>query len=106
MKLLLDECMPVDFRLLLTGHDVFTVKYMGWSGIKNGALLARAADEAFDALVSTDGSLEHQQNLTTLPIAIVVLRAPSNKLPDLEPFVPALLHLLHNLPPRTVSRVP
>lgn len=106
MKLLLDECMPVDFRLLVTGHDVFTVKYMGWSGIKNGALLARAAGDGFDALVSTDGSLEHQQNLTTLPVAILVLHAPSNTLSDLSPLVPALLQLLSNLPPRTVSHVP
>jgi hypothetical protein len=43
MKLLLDECVVQDFRHLITGHDVFTVAYVGWSGVKNGQLLIRAA---------------------------------------------------------------
>lgn len=39
MKLLLDENLPHDLRQHLAGHVVFTVAYMGWSGMKNGDLL-------------------------------------------------------------------
>ena len=43
MKVLLDENLPHDLRKLLPGHDVFTVAYLGWAGVKNGELLRRAA---------------------------------------------------------------
>jgi hypothetical protein len=49
MKLLLDENLPHRLRLLITGHDVRTVSYMGWSGVENGELLSRAAADGFEA---------------------------------------------------------
>jgi hypothetical protein len=49
---------------------------MGWSGVKNGKLLALAADE-FDAFVTVDKNMPYQQNLTTLPVAVIVLDAAS-----------------------------
>ena len=39
MKVLLDENLPVALRLHLTGHEVFTATYQGWSGKTNGELL-------------------------------------------------------------------
>ena len=39
MKLLLDENLPHALRLELPGHDCYTVAFMGWSGVENGALL-------------------------------------------------------------------
>jgi len=77
---------------------------MGWSGIKNGELLGRAAHE-FDALVTVDKNLEYQQNLEALPIAVVVLYARSNELPYLLPLIPKLEQVLANLPPRTLVRI-
>ncbi|MEO5762448.1 MAG: hypothetical protein ABIR28_09070 [Vicinamibacteria bacterium] len=68
MRLLLDESVPVRLRRSLTAHTVKTAVAMGWSGVKNGALLALAANE-FDAFLTVDKNLPHQQNLTTLPIA-------------------------------------
>ena len=45
MKVLLDENLPHDLRhLLAPPHDVVTVAYLGWSGMKNGVLMRRAAD--------------------------------------------------------------
>ena len=44
------------------GHDVGTVTEMGWSGIKNGPLLRRAAPD-FEAFLTVDQGLEYQQNL-------------------------------------------
>ena len=71
MRLLLDESMPRRFRLSLPKHAVRTVVEMGWSGVKNGKLLALAAAE-FDASLTVDKNLPYQQNLTKLPVAVVV----------------------------------
>ncbi len=85
MRLLLDESIPVKFRRLLPNHDVRTVVEMGWSGVKNGKLLALAAADGFDVFVTVDKNLPYQQNLTTLPVAVIVLDAVSNELPALQP---------------------
>ena len=106
MKLLLDENLPHQLRRELPGHDCFTTTYMGWSGVKNGELLARAANAGFDALLTKDTKLEYEQNLTTLPIAIVILGADSNDIDDIRPVLPALLKVLNSLPPRAITHVP
>ena len=73
---------------------------MGWATIKNGELLARAS-ELFDALVTVDGNLSFQQNLSAFKIAVVVLRAKTNRLADIRPLVPDLLAVLSGLKPGT-----
>ena len=91
--MLLDEC--VDRRLAtdIQGHDVKTVPDAGWAGLKNGDLLSRAQHE-FDALVSTDRSLPFQQDLSRFAIAVIVLRAQSNRITDLRRLIPQLLAAL------------
>lgn len=93
MKVLLDEC--VDRRLArdITGHEVLTVTAMGWAGVKNGELLARA-ETTFDVFVTVDRNLAFQQNTVKYALAVVVLRARSNRLVDLRPLVPRLLEVL------------
>ncbi len=66
---------------------------MGWASIKNGKLLALAEQE-FDVFLTVDSSLPHQQNLPRFNIAVVVLRARSNRLADLKTLIPALLAAL------------
>jgi hypothetical protein len=44
VKILLDENLPHQLRHELPGHECFTVAFMGWAGLENGALLARAAN--------------------------------------------------------------
>jgi hypothetical protein len=66
----------------LSAFDVQTAEYAGLAGISNGALIA-AAEGRFDVIVTTDKRLRFQQNLTGRLIAIVVLDAASNRLPDL-----------------------
>jgi hypothetical protein len=68
----------------------------GWSGIKNGKLLALAATE-FDAFITVDKNLPFQQNMAKLPIALIVIDAVSNELPVLPPLIPALLRELASL---------
>ena len=104
MRLPLDESVPGRFRLSLPNHAVRTVVEMGWSGVKNGKLLALAAAE-FDALITVDKNLPYQQNLTTLPVAVIVLDTVSNELPALLPLVPDLERALSSIEPRTYTRV-
>ena len=63
---------------------------MGWSTIRNGELLAFAAKE-FDVFVTVDRNLSFQQNLPAFAIAVIVLRAKSNRLSELRPLLPELL---------------
>lgn len=90
MKVFVDEC--VDWRLArdIVGHEVKTAREMGWLTIKNGELLALAAGE-FEVFVTVDRNLSFQQNLPGFAIAVIVLRASSNRLADLKPLVPELL---------------
>ena len=77
MRVLLDECVPKRLGRLLSGHQVRTAPDMGWAGIRNGRLLALAAAD-FDVMITVDRNIEHQQNPATLPVAVLVLVAPSN----------------------------
>ena len=77
MKILIDESLPRFTLQLVQGHEAYTVQYMGWTGIKNGALLRRAEGQ-FDVFLTADKNLRYQQNLTERTLAIVVF--PSNKL--------------------------
>jgi hypothetical protein len=105
LKVLLDECLPADFRHHVTGHDAFTAVYMGWTGIGNGKLLALAAAHGFDVVVTSDKNTEFQINPATMPVAVVILDVPSNTMADLLPFVPGLLSALANLKPRAFTHV-
>ena len=104
MRILLDEDLPRRLGALLAGHDVSTVQLSGWSGVKNGELLALATTK-FDVFLTMDGNLEFQQNLSTLPIAVLVIEALSNRIEHLAPLVPNILQKLNDLPPRTLHRV-
>ena len=100
MKLLLDENLPHQLRLELPGHEVITVAYMNWSGIENGELLRRAAEAGFDALITNDRGLEHEQNLDALPIAVIVLLAKANTVEAVRPLYGQLQAALAHLGPR------
>lgn len=104
MRLLLDESLPRPLTDLLVGHDIRTVAQMGWTKLSNGALLRQAA-AVFDALLTADQNIEFQQNLETLPMAVVVLVAASNRLESLEPLVGDVLRVLETLQPKVLVRV-
>jgi predicted nuclease of predicted toxin-antitoxin system len=106
MNLLLDENLPHQLRHEIAGHNCSTVAHMGWAGIENGELLKRAGAAGFDALVTKDSGIQYEQNLVNLPIAVVVLHAPSNDIDDIRPLITALLQALNNLPARQITHVP
>lgn len=92
MRLLLDECLPKQLKREFVGHQVQTVPEAGFAGLKNGALLQRAA-ERFDVFVTVDANLRYQQNASKLALGILVLRAISNDMSDLRPLMHAALAL-------------
>ena len=70
-----------------------TVPEVGWAALKNGELLARAERE-LEVFVTVDRRLPFQQNLPRFSIAIIVLRARSNRVTDLRGLIPQLLAAL------------
>lgn len=77
MRVLFDQGTPAPLRHLLPGHGISTAYELGWSTLKNGALLAAAEAQGFEVLVTTDTQLKYQQNLAARSIAIVVLGTTS-----------------------------
>ena len=102
MRLLLDESVPAKLRRHLRSHEVRTAVEMGWAGVKNGKLLALAGEQ-FDAFITVDKNLQFQQNLATLPVAVLVLDAPSNELEALLPLLPRLERELGSVKPKTLA---
>jgi hypothetical protein len=100
----LDEC--IDWRLSrdIVGHEVRTAHQMGWAAVKNGELLALAS-KAFEVFVTVDRNLSFQQNLPAFTVAVIVLRAPSNRLADLQPLIPKLLASIPTARPGAVTYV-
>jgi hypothetical protein len=104
VRVLLDENLPHDLGSVLAEHEVATVQGLGWSGLKNGELLRRAAGQT-DAFTTMDSNLQFQQRLEGLSFGVVVIHARSNRMADLLPVVPLMLAELAELVPRTVRHV-
>jgi hypothetical protein len=96
LKVLFDHNVDRRLRNHLPGHEVRTAREMGWEQLENGVLLKVAADNGFEALISIDKKLEHERNLQTLPLPVVIIDSRSNALPALAPFAPFLLDLLRS----------
>jgi hypothetical protein len=75
VKVLLDENLDHALRKLLGLHEVFTVTFMGWTGLKNGELLRAAEEMGIEVLVTGDRTLNYEQNLAGRRLAIAVLSA-------------------------------
>lgn len=105
MRILIDECLNWRLSRALTGHYAVSAQKMGWSGIKNGKLLALAVENGFDVFLTGDRNLSFQQNLTEVSIAIIVLEADGIQLQHTLPLLPKVLALLPKLKPATVTRV-
>lgn len=87
MKILLDECLPRKLKASFVGHECQTAPEAGLAGKKNGELLLRAEDQGFEVFLTADKGIEYEQNLAGRHIAIMILRAKSNRLADLLPLV-------------------
>jgi predicted nuclease of predicted toxin-antitoxin system len=89
VRVLLDENLDHALRNLLGPHEVVTVAFMGWASLKNGELLRTAEDNGIDVLLTGDGTLSDEQNLTGRRLAIVALSAI--QLPIIRNHLPKIL---------------
>ena len=97
MKILLDENIDVRFKdSFAAHHEVYTVKDMGWNGIKNGELLILLNQNNFDPWIVVDKSIPYQQNINNLPCLIIVLNVYRNTLKYLLPLVANITSVLEN----------
>jgi predicted nuclease of predicted toxin-antitoxin system len=89
MKILPDECVTKKLKKYTEEFEVFTVRELGLSGIKNGQLMAYCVENKIDILLTIDKNLVHQQNLEKYPLTIVVLKYFTNKIEELITFLPS-----------------
>ena len=95
-RILLDECIDRRLAKEISGHEMKTAPEMGWAGLDNGKLLTKAENE-FDVFITVDRNLTFQQNLPKFDIAVLVLRARTNRLRHLIPLVPKILEAFTDL---------
>ena len=103
MIVLLDENLDHGLRKYLSEHEIVTVSFMGWAGLKNGALLQKAEDRGIEVFITGDKTLPYEQNRANRQIAIIVLS--SIELPILQGHLPTILAAIANSIPGTIQRV-
>lgn len=96
MRILFDQGVPAPLRGFLERHTVATAYEMGWAALKNGELLV-SAEGQFDALITTDQSLRHQQKLAGRRLAILVL--PTTSWPKIRAHVAEVAEAISGLRP-------
>ena len=105
MRILLDECVPRKLKYSLPDQECQTVPEAGLSGKMNGTLLNLAESAGFEIFMTMDKGLEYEQNPAGRSIAILILRAKSNRLADLPPLVPGLLRIMNQARKDEIHRI-
>jgi len=105
MKILLDECLPRRLKDKFAGHDCHTVPEALLGGKKNGELLSIAEGRGFEIFLTMDKGLEYEQNLAGRKIAVIILRAKSNRLADLLRLVEACLTHMRSIKLGQIVRI-
>lgn len=77
---------------------------LGWKGLENGELLAAAASR-FEVLITMDKRITFDRDVTQLAIAVLLVRASSNRIEALRPLVPAIMAALKDVRPGEVHQV-
>jgi predicted nuclease of predicted toxin-antitoxin system len=99
MKILLDECLPLDFRHSFASHDAHTAQWAGLKGKKNGELLQAAEVAGYDVLLTVDQGIPHQQDSVGRKLSIILVRSRTNQIEDLLPLVDAIEQALETIQP-------
>ena len=105
MKVLLDECVPRRFRDALPAIEVSTARDQRWTSLRNGELLTAMRASGFTTLVTVDRNLTYQQHIAASGIAVIVIHAVTNRLPDLIPLGPSVVEAIAGTLPGAISRV-
>jgi hypothetical protein len=106
MKILLDECLPLDFRHSFPSDDAHTAQWAGLKGKKNGVLLRAAEVGGYDVLLTVDQGMPHQQFFADQRLLIILVRPRTNQLEDLLPLVSAILQALETIQPGQIVGIP
>ena len=99
MRVLVDQCLPRHLAAELTGHEATTVRAQGWLGLRNGVLLRAAVDAGFEVFVTNDSSIEFQQNIRRIGIAVIAIVGFRNRMQDLAPIIPQIVEHLTSIEP-------
>lgn len=105
MRVLVDQCLPRHLAAELTGHDATTVRAQRWLGLRNGVLLRAAVDAGFDVFIINDSSIEFQQNVKRIGIAVIALIGFRNRIQNLRPIVPRIIDELMRIEPGQVIAI-
>jgi hypothetical protein len=103
VKVLLDENLDHRLRGMLGDHEVATVRYLGWMGLRNGELLRAAEENGFQVFVTGDQTLTFEQNLEGRQLAIIVLS--SIELPLLTKHLPSIVAAIDGARPGSFQKV-
>ena len=86
MRILIDECLPRELADELVGHEVRTVQQTGWAGLSNGELLGKVSG-SFEVFLTIDKRIESEQKVPG-DVALITVRAHSNRIQDLRALLP------------------
>lgn len=104
MKVLLDENLAHRLRKNLGAHEVFTVSYRGWAGLKNGELLRTAEENGIEVFLTGDKTLLHEQNLKKgRNLGIVALSSVEWDI--LKNYLPLIIAAIDNARPGSFQEV-
>lgn len=104
MRVLLDECVPRRLGRYLLGHEWSTVPKEGLAGVKNGVLFTTIQGK-WDILLTTDTNIPWQQVVARFVLAVVIIRARSNDIEDLLPWMAETLQALSAVKPGELREV-
>lgn len=105
MRILLDEDVPRPLKKHFSDMDCVHVSDLKWQGKKNGVLLTDAERENFEAIITLDSGMSHEQNLRGRKLSLLVLQSFSNRLDDILPLLPAIRLRLSQLSPSRVYHI-
>lgn len=80
MRILLDECVPRPLKREFSDLNLKTVREMGWSGTKNGALLGLMSEAGFTVLLTSDRHIKYEQNIQKVGIIVFIKLNTINKI--------------------------
>jgi hypothetical protein len=103
VKIVLDEGVPEPLAQNLSGHDVHTVRQLGFRGVKNGRLLELVASLGAEVFITCDKAMKTQQSLSNRPFA--VLLPSTNYWPAMREHTAVVAAVLNGVEPGTVINV-
>lgn len=104
LRVLIDECLPVQLRHFIPNYDVRTVMHMAWRSLKNGELLRAAEHEGFDVFVTADAGMARDHDLSGWNMAVVVV--PTNRRKQLGDIADLLRRAIEEVAPGECRIIP